>query len=73
MTEVCTKETRSFVRQAKTITWRKYTTEEKIQIVPEGIRREETVNELCHRGASPIPNTHGLKSSGGWKGETILR
>ena len=40
-------ETRSFVRQVRAATRRKYTPEEKIRIVLEGFRREVTVNDLC--------------------------
>ena len=42
-------ETRSFVRQMRAATRRKYTPEEKIRIVLEGFRREVTVNDLCRR------------------------
>ena len=42
-------ETRSFVRQVRAATRRKYTPEEKIGIVLEGFRREVTVNDLCRR------------------------
>ena len=42
-------ETRSFVRQVRAVTSRKYTPEEKIRIVLEGFRRETTVNDLCRR------------------------
>ena len=42
-------ETRSFVRQVRAATRRKYTPEEKIRIVLEGFRREVTVNDLCRR------------------------
>lgn len=42
-------ETRSFVRQVRATTRRKYTPEEKIRIVLEGFRREVTVNDLCRR------------------------
>ena len=42
-------ETRSFVRQVRAATRRKYTSEEKIRIVLEGFRREVTVNDLCRR------------------------
>ena len=42
-------ETRSFVRQVRAATRRKYTPEEKIRIVLEGFRREATVNHLCRR------------------------
>lgn len=44
-----TQETRSFVRQVRAATRRKYTPEEKIRIVLEGFRRESTVNDLCRR------------------------
>ena len=44
-----TQETRSFVRQIRAATRRKYTPEEKIRIVLEGFRRETTVNDLCRR------------------------
>ena len=42
-------ETRSFVRQVRAATRRKYTPEEKIRVVLEGFRREVTVNDLCQR------------------------
>ena len=42
-------ETRSFVRTVKAATRRRYTPEEKIRVVPEGFRREVTVNDLCRR------------------------
>ena len=42
--------TRSFVRQVRAATRRKYTSEEKIRMVLEGFRREVTVNDLCRRG-----------------------
>ena len=44
-----TQETRSFLRQVRAITRRKYTTEEKIRIVLEGFRRELTVSDICRR------------------------
>ena len=44
-----TQETRSFLRQVRAATRRKYTSEEKIRIVLEGFRRETTVNDLCRR------------------------
>ena len=44
-----TEQTRSFVRRARAATRRKCTSEEKIRIVPEGFRREVTVNDLCRR------------------------
>ena len=42
-------QTRSFVRQVRVATRRKYTPEEKIRIVLEGFRRDVTVNDLCRR------------------------
>ncbi len=42
-------ETKSFVRRVRSVTRRKYTSEEKIRIVLEGFRREVTVNDLCRR------------------------
>ncbi len=44
-----TQETRSFLRQVRAATRRKYIPEEKIRIVLEGFRRETTVNDLCRR------------------------
>jgi transposase len=44
-----TQETRSYVREVRRATRRKYTAEEKIRIVLEGFRREVTVRELCRR------------------------
>ena len=59
-----TQETRSFVRQVRAATRRKYTPEEKIRIVLEGFRRETTVNDLCRReGRNPTPTTLGPKTS----------
>ena len=42
-------ETKSFVRQVRSVTRRRYSPEEKIRIVLEGFRREVTVNDLCRR------------------------
>ena len=42
-------ESKSFVRRVRSVTRRKYTSEEKIRIVLEGFRREVTVNDLCRR------------------------
>ena len=44
-----TEQIRSYVRRVRASTRRKYTPEEKIRIVPEGFRREVTVNDLCRR------------------------
>ena len=49
-----TRETQSFIRGVRRSTRRKYTPEEKIRIVLEGFRREETVSDLCRReGINP--------------------
>ena len=42
-------EERSRERRVRSVTRRKYTSEEKIRIVLEGFRREVTVNDLCRR------------------------
>ena len=47
--EARSEETKSFIRQVKRITRRKFTPEEKIRIVLEGIRHEVPVTELCRR------------------------
>lgn len=52
--EVRTEETRSFIRQVKRRARRKFTAEEKVRIVLEGVRHEVPVRELCRReGISP--------------------
>ncbi len=49
-----TEETRSFIREVRRATRRRYTPEEKIRIVLEGFRRESTVRDLCRReGVKP--------------------
>ena len=47
--ETLTQETKTFIRQVRTKTRRKYATEDKIRIVLEGFRREVTVSDLCRR------------------------
>jgi len=42
-------ETKTFIRQIRASTRRKYAPEEKISIVLEGFRREVTVSDLCRR------------------------
>ena len=42
-------ETKSSVRRVRSVTRRRYTSEEKIRIVLEGFRREVTVYDLCLR------------------------
>ena len=47
--ETLTQETKTFIRQVRTKTRRKYAPEDKIRIVLEGSRREVTVSDLCRR------------------------
>ena len=47
--ETLTQETKTFIRQVRTKTRRKYAPEDKISIVLEGFRREVTVSDLCRR------------------------
>jgi transposase len=47
--EARTQETRGFIRKVKRKTRRKFTAEEKIRVVLEGIRHEVSVRELCRR------------------------
>ena len=52
----------SAVREIKRRTKRKYSTEEKIRIVLEGLRGEETIAELCRReGINPNVYYHWSK------------
>ena len=44
-----TGETRSFIKQIRRITKRKFTPEEKIRIVLEGFRHEVPIRDLCRR------------------------
>ena len=41
--------TMSFVRRVRSVTGRRYSPEEKIRIVPEGFRREDTLSDRCWR------------------------
>jgi transposase len=47
--ETRTEETKSFIRKVKRRTRRKFTAEEKIRIVLEGVRHEVPIRELCRR------------------------
>ena len=47
--ETLTQETKTFIRQVRTKTRRKYAPEDKIRIVLEGFRREVTVSDHCRR------------------------
>ena len=47
--ETPTQETKTFIRQIRAKTRRKYAPEDKIRIVLEGFRREVTVSDLCRR------------------------
>ena len=49
--ETRTEETKRFIRKVKRRTRRKFTAEEKIRIVLEGIRHEVPIRELCRREA----------------------
>jgi len=44
-----TQETKTFIRQVRASTRRKYAPEDKIRNVLEGFRREVTVSDLCRR------------------------
>ena len=44
-----TEETRSFIKQVRRLTRRKFTPEEKIRIVLEGFRHEVPIRDLCRR------------------------
>ena len=48
-TETPTQETKTFIRQVRSATRRKYAPEDKIRIVLEGFRREVTVSDICRR------------------------
>ena len=50
--ETLTQETRTFIRQVRTKTRRKYAPKDKIRIVLEGFHREVTVSDLCRREGS---------------------
>ncbi len=47
--ETLTQETKTFIRQVRTKTRRKYAPKDKIRIVLEGFRREVTVSDFCRR------------------------
>ena len=47
--ETLTQETKTFIRQVRTRTHRKYAPEDKTRIVLEGSRREVSVSGLCRR------------------------
>lgn len=47
--ETHTQETRTFIRQVRAASRRKYNPEEKIRVVLEGFRREVAVSDLCRR------------------------
>ena len=44
-----TQETRTFIRQVRAKTRRKFASEDEIRIILEGIRREVTVSDFCQR------------------------
>jgi transposase len=47
--EARSEETKQFIKDIKRATRRKFTPEEKITIVLEGIRRDTPISDLCHR------------------------
>jgi len=47
--ETPTQETKTFIRQVRSATRRKYAPEDKVRIVLEGSRRGVTVSDLCRR------------------------
>ena len=47
--ETLTQETKTFIRQVRAATRRKYAPEDKIRIVLEGFRREVAISDLCRR------------------------
>ena len=47
--DTLTQETKTFIRQVRSATRRKYAPEDKIRIVLEGFRREVAVSDLCRR------------------------
>lgn len=47
--EARSEETKQFIQNIKRSTRRKFTPEEKITIVLEGIRRDTPISDLCHR------------------------
>ena len=47
--EAGTEEPRQFVRRVRRVTRRKFTPEEKVRVVLEGLRGELRVSELCRR------------------------
>ena len=47
--EARTEETKRFIRDIKRVTRRKFTAEEKIRIVLEGLRRDTAIRDLCRR------------------------
>ena len=61
-----TRETQSFLCSVRGATWRKYTPEEKIQIVVEGFRREVTVSDLCRREGINPANYYSW-TKGSWR------
>jgi len=47
--EARSEETKRFIRDIKRVTRRKFTSEEKIRIVLEGLRRDTPIRDLCRR------------------------
>ena len=47
--EARTEETKRFIQEVRRVTRRKFTTEGKVRIVPEGFRRDTPIRDLCRR------------------------
>jgi transposase len=47
--EARTEETKQFIREIKRVTRRRFTAEEKIRIVVEGLRHDSPIRDLCRR------------------------
>ena len=74
--ETPTQETRTFIRQVRASTRRKYAPEDKIRIVLEGLCGEVTVSDLCRReGIKPgvfyawTKDPSASSGDASWKGE----
>ena len=57
MSKECKQSTEAAVREIRRKTRRKFSPEEKVRIVLEGLRGEQSISELCRREASPQTST----------------
>ena len=70
--EARTEETKQFIRDIRRNTRRKFTAEEKIRIILEGLRRETPIRDLCRReGIRPSTYYAWLKDL--WLQSTLMR